>query len=34
MDDFNEELGVGELNETFEIEDGEEEIHIGNETPK
>lgn len=34
MDDFNEELGIGELNATFRIEDEEEEIGIENETPK
>ena len=34
MDDFNEELGVGKLDATFEIENEEEEISIGNEIPK
>ncbi|XP_050946794.1 uncharacterized protein LOC127151329 [Cucumis melo] len=34
MDDLNEELGVGELNATFGIEDEKKEIGIGNETLK
>ncbi|KAL0534420.1 hypothetical protein IC582_028711 [Cucumis melo] len=34
MDDFNEELGVGELNTTFGIEDEEKEIGTGNEILK
>ena len=33
MDDFGEELVVGELNATFAIEDGED-LGIENETPK